>query len=67
MKKYIPIHKKTRQRYEPVTQAEREKDWGRPPYSTSFVFEEIEVADVAPARPPEEAKKKAENDPAKES
>jgi hypothetical protein len=54
--KYIPVHKKTGQRYPAITEEERQRDWGRPPYSQHFRFEPVvEAAKPAPA--PLEAKK----------
>lgn len=54
--RYIPVHKRTGQRYPAITEQERAQKWSRPPYSRNFDFEP--VADEKPtAKEPTEAKK----------
>lgn len=65
---YIPIHKKTKQRYPQITQAEKDTGaWSKYPYSGHFRFEPVPEAKTTP--PPTEVKKSQEtakeNDPLK--
>lgn len=55
MSRFIPVHKKTGQRYRPITAEERARDWSREPYKSNFIFEVAE--DHKPAPAPSEAKK----------
>lgn len=52
---YRPIHKRTGQEYQLISQKELESgEWSREPYRSHFRFDPVEIAS---ATPPKEAKK----------
>lgn len=42
--RFVPVHKRTGQRYPAISEQERAKNWSRPPYSTNFDFETVPEA-----------------------
>lgn len=49
---YIPVHKRTKQRYPQITQADKDSgDWSRYPYNAHWYFEP--VPEVKSTPPPE--------------